>query len=234
MNKISIENLRFEDMSLKSDSGRQIFANVNFELPLNRIVWVRGQSGAGKSTLMKILAGLTPVSGGRFLFNGVVVNNMSFEEFLPYRLNIGYSFDFGGLINNRTIASNLSLPLEYHHSSDTNTIPARINKYVERFKLEDVVGERPSAIVGGLRKAVCVVRAFVADPELLVLDDPSVGLRPHAVQALIDLINEKRKAGIAKHIFIASEDERFMKNFETTTLIVRDQNLFFADQELAA
>ena len=63
---------------------------------------------------MRLLAGLEQPTRGAYLINGKNVGEMSFEESLPYRLAIGYGYDYGGLIHNRTLKDNVLLPLIYH------------------------------------------------------------------------------------------------------------------------
>jgi ABC-type lipoprotein export system ATPase subunit len=135
---------------------------------------------------------------------------MTFEEFLPLKLNMGLSFDFGGLIHNRDLRGNLSLPLEYHKFGSDKQIDEQINKYLDAFNLTSVAHERPSSVVGGVRKAVCVARAFVHDPQVLFLDDPTTGLRGETKSRLKLMVQEARKKG--QTVIIATEDSAFMKD----------------------
>ncbi len=109
-----VESVEFRNMAFAYDDDAQFFDDVNFSFPTETVVWIRGESGAGKSSLLKIMAGLEVPTYGKYMINGKDVGDMSFEEFLPYRLGIGFSFDIGGLINNRTLFDNLMLPIMYH------------------------------------------------------------------------------------------------------------------------
>jgi ABC-type transporter Mla maintaining outer membrane lipid asymmetry ATPase subunit MlaF len=193
---------------------------------------VRGKSGGGKSVLVKVLNGLLTLTAGKYLVNGEDACRMDFEEFKPYRLNIGYSFDYGGLINNRTIHSNLALPLEYHAAADFFENEKQVEKYIDFFGLHEVMHDRPSAVVGGLRKAACVARAFVTEPEMLLLDDPTTGLRIGMIEKMRDLILEKKASGQLKHVFVATEDERLFQGMKPTIIEVRDSKLFLVEKSV--
>lgn len=222
----------FEMKDLKFTFGQQtIFENVNVELPPNKVVWIHGASGSGKSVFAKLLCGLVQASEGRYSINGEDVNEMSFEEFLPLRMNIGYSFDFGGLINNRTILQNIKLPLEYHHAADPVEADKRVKEMVELFNLDSVLHQRPATIPGAFRKAACVARAFVMNPEMLVLDDPTAGLRGEQKKKLKDLIRSRRHEGSLKHVFVVTEDNEFIGDLFDEVILVKNNTIELFDYE---
>jgi ABC-type transporter Mla maintaining outer membrane lipid asymmetry ATPase subunit MlaF len=230
MKRQPIETLQFQNMSVVSNGGKVLLENVNLALPMGRVVWFRGASGSGKSLLVKILSGLMNWNGGRYLINGQSVGEMDFEDFKPYALNIGYSFDFGGLLNNRTVRSNLLLPLDYHRAATPVENRQVVDEIMSHFELTEVADERPSAIVGGLRKATCVARAFVLDPQLLLLDDPTVGLRTGLVEQLKKIIVARQHSGSLRHVFVATDDLAFMKSFDPVIVTVRDCQLLIENQ----
>ena len=125
---MKIESLKFEGVSFSHEGQEIIVQNVEFDFPMNEILWVKAEEGAGKSSLLQVLAGLQIPQSGKYLINGENVVEMSFEEFLPYRLKIGYSFDYGGLINNRSLFDNLVLPLLYHKIGTPEEAKSRVDK----------------------------------------------------------------------------------------------------------
>jgi phospholipid/cholesterol/gamma-HCH transport system ATP-binding protein len=108
---MKIESLKFEGVSFTHEGHDAIFRNVDFDFPVNEIIWVKAEEGAGKSSLLQILAGLQVPQSGNFFINGENVGDMSFEEFLPYRMEIGYVLVLGGFISNRTLLYILLLPI---------------------------------------------------------------------------------------------------------------------------
>src|SRR4051812_43440247 len=91
-----IRTLRFENISFIHEGHDPILKNCDFTFPTDRIVWVKSTEGQGKSTLLQILAGLILPQSGSYFLNEDDVVPMSFEEFLPYRQRIGFTFDYGG------------------------------------------------------------------------------------------------------------------------------------------
>ncbi len=207
---MTIQSLKFENLQFGFEGQDPLFEHVDFEFPTGEIVWVKAESGAGRSSLLQILAGLAVPQKGKYLINDQNVAEMSFEEFLPYRLAIGYGFDFGGLIHNRTLQENIILPLVYHKVCSEAEAKERAQFYLQKlggFKLKD---QRPSNVPGGMRKLVCMIRAIITEPQLLLLDDPSVGLGQDTSLKFFDCIHELRKQGKSQHVFISSFDEQLM------------------------
>jgi phospholipid/cholesterol/gamma-HCH transport system ATP-binding protein len=222
---VDIESLRLEDLSFGYPDKDLIFEDVTYDLPTDKIVWISGASGAGKSVILKMLNGFMTPNAGKYLINGQSAGDMSFEEFLPYRLNIGYSFDFGGLINNRTIFQNLLLPLEYHQSRGPVNIAEQVHEFMALFNLLGVGNDRPSGIPGAFRKAACVARAFMLNPQVLLLDDPTTGLRPELRTRLKEVILKKRRDGILRHVFVATDDVEFIKDIADEHLIIKNRKI---------
>lgn len=123
-----------------------------------KIIWLQSSEGAGKSTVLQLMAGLLQPQQGKYLINNENVAEMSFEEFLPYRLSIGYSFDYGGLINNRTIFENIILPLVYHKILPYEEARLQVDGLLKRFELEKFRNQRPAHIPGRVRKVACLLK----------------------------------------------------------------------------
>lgn len=211
---MKIERLRFENLSLQRSEREKLFADLTFDFPLDGVFWIQGATGSGKSTLLRLLAALQEPSSGRYFINRSDVAQMSFEELSPFRLRIGFGFENGGLISNRTIRQNLMLPLFYHRILSALESEARVNEYCRVFRLDGVKDSRPAQVSGGLRKACLVARSLILHPEMLVLDNPSAGLDKSTALGLVDAVQEHRKTKGLRHVFITSDDHEFMRNFD--------------------
>lgn len=217
---MKIKSLKFEGLEFGYPEQDLIFNNVDFDFPVNELVWIKASYGTGRSTLLQLLAGLQQSSKGKYLINDENVSEMSFEEFLPYRMNIGYGFDFGGLINNRTLLENLTLPLEYHKICTRKQAEDRVKEYFDVLGASKFLNQRPSNVPGGMRKLSCLVRAMVTHPQMLLLDDPSVGVGQDTLLKYFDLIYKLRKEGLCQHIFISSYDDKFMGLLEHKEIFI--------------
>jgi ABC-type transporter Mla maintaining outer membrane lipid asymmetry ATPase subunit MlaF len=224
---MKIESLKFEGVSFAHEGQEVVVRNVDFDFPMNQILWVKASEGAGKSTLLQIMAGLQIPQSGQYLINGENVGDMSFEEFLPYRMQMGYSFDYGGLINNRTLLDNLLLPLLYHKALPAKECHERVMDMVKTFDMEKYVNERPAHVPGRVRKLTCLLRSMVMHPQVLLFDDPSVGIGQDSTYVFVDYIHKLRKEGALSHIFISSYDDKFMSLLDYQIVQMDEGQLYF-------
>jgi ABC-type transporter Mla maintaining outer membrane lipid asymmetry ATPase subunit MlaF len=207
---MKIQSLKFEGLTFHHEGQDPLFEQVDFDFPMNEIVWVKASSGSGRSSLLQIMAGLVVPQKGQYLINDVNVAEMSFEEFLPYRTSIGYGFDFGGLLHNRTLLENITLPLAYHKVCSKPQAEDRAAEYLRLLGVHRFANMRPSTVPGGVRKMACLIRALMLEPQVLLLDDPSVGLGQDQILKFFDCVQELRKKDRAQHVFISSFDEQLM------------------------
>ena len=213
-------------MGFNFDShSKPLFSHLNFNFERGESYWIKGSPGCGKSTLLRLLVALNLPTFGDVLINGESIKNLSFEEFLPLRMKIGYSFDLGGLISNRTLRDNLLLPLIYHNMMS----PDQAKQWVEKLALEfDIAADlalRPSRVSGSTKKAAVVARSMVMSPRVLVLDDPTTALSISRVDKLIQLIDEGRTSGQIDYVFFVSEDLNFARKVGTRTIEICNQNI---------
>lgn len=225
MTSPKIEKLRFENVSFKFEGQDAVFENVDFDFPMNQMVWVKAEHGSGRSTLLQILAALQLPTKGNYFINDANIGEMSFEEFLPYRLSIGYGFDMGGLIHNRTLFENLILPLNYHKVLAVPEATERVMSYLREFNLIKYKDQRPSFMPGSARKLACLLRAVILHPQMVLLDDPTVGLPQDTALKFFDLLEALRKQAGLKHLFISSFDEKFMGLIENTEIFIEGGQL---------
>ncbi len=220
-----IDKLQFSNLNFHYDAGTPLFVDVSAHLPEFENVHIVGESGTGKSVFLKLLAGLIMPVSGEYFVNGQSVTEMSFEEFLPYRKRIGYSFDYGGLLANRTIKDNLLLPLQYHGEVSTKEADERVDVMLHRFKLHTQRDRRPAAVSGSIRKTCIIARSLIQHPELLILDDPFIGLDREGVVVLLNTIDDHRKFKGLKHVFFTSRGESVAAKLATTSIKIENQNL---------
>jgi len=243
-----VKSLHFEKLTFHYEGQEPLLKNVDFEFPVSKkeaqdnatvcrmpyksgaassqVVVIRSAQGAGSSTVMQILAGLLTPTLGSYLINGVPVENMSFEEFLPFRLRMGYGFDTGGLLSNRTLFENLVLPLNYHKICSPQDAERRVLALMERFQLIDFKDLRIAYVSASLRKMTVFIRSIIMDPEILFLDDPNIRISKEAQQMYAELLRELINHGSLHTIFLASFDESFFSYFDYTTIYLEEKQLF--------
>lgn len=216
---------QLEGVSFKYPAGNLVFDDVSIDLPIGKIMHVTGPSGHGQSTLLKILALLNAPFAGRIRVNGQPVSEMTFEEFLPWRIEIGYTFEGGGLLANRTLEENLILPHLYHNLSEPDDVKESIRKVAKRFKFDAFLDRRPAMVSGGLRKLITILRPVLLRPSFLLMDDPFSGLDPETARELEKLVLELRSNSEIETIYFTSRDETWPGRLSAQSLWVENGKL---------
>ena len=184
-----IKSLALQDFNFAYKPESPLFLGVNFEFPQSAYVVVRGHApGSGCSTLFQILLGLIEGQTGKYLINNKPLSQMSFDQFLPYRLKLGYSFDQGGLLHNRTLLENLTLPLVYHKVSSFREAQNHALEYINRLGFAQSANLRPSHVQGSLRKMTVLIRSLILSPQILFLDEPTHGLPMAITRSFLNLL----------------------------------------------
>lgn len=211
-----IESIEVRDLSL-SFGETSVFEGLNFKIP-GGFSQLTSQLGSGKSSLLKLFAGLLRPTRGQILINDLDVSDFTFEEWARFRLRIGYSFDFGGLLNNRSLFDNLLLPLHYHNFLDYKEACAHVEELLVRFDLIKEKNLRPSEVTGSQKKAVCVARSLILNPEVLLLDDPTIGLKSSTKEALFAEVESHMENKNLKYVLSASDDPELLARFKGVSI----------------
>ena len=189
----------------------EVFKEINFEINENENVFLFGPSGCGKSSLLNIISGLDEPDGGEISFLNKKLSNNHFD-FL--KKDIGIIFQDHYLISELNTFENIQLK--------SNNISA-INEIFDYFRLDDLKNKYPSQLSNGQKQRVCVARALVNRPKLLVADEPTSYLDRENADLVIDLIIKSSKKFKVSSI-VASHDISFKKKFDNSYTI-KEKNL---------
>jgi ABC-type lipoprotein export system ATPase subunit len=189
----------------------EVFKEINFEINENENVFLFGPSGCGKSSLLNIISGLDKPDGGEISFLNKKLSNNHFD-FL--KKDIGIIFQDHYLISELNTFENIQLK--------TNNISA-INEIFDYFGLKDLKNKYPSQLSNGQKQRVCVARALVNRPKLLVADEPTSYLDRENADLVIDLIIQSSKKFKVSSI-VASHDISFKNKFDYSYTI-KEKNL---------
>ena len=214
MKRQSLESVCFKDLGFSYDNQEKVFAKFTHEFKSGETLFIQGPRGSGKNTFIRLLLGLLSPMEGEYLINGVCVNEFGHDEFDPFRLNIGYSFDVGGLINNQTLYENFRFLLDYHGFQNPSERFDYIVRMMEVFHLDQQKHLRPAFISSSSSKAAGVLRAFALKPEMLILDNPTQGMSMEHIPALVGLIHEHQKEHNLKYVIISSDDQGFIAQLQ--------------------
>jgi len=220
MKRKLIQSFALEKMTFGYPNSEPLFENITIEIPKSKAVWIRSPGGRGKSTLLRLLFGLVVPGSGKLLINGVNVSELSFEEFLEYRLSMGYGFDMGGLLNNKSVYENLILPLQYHKVTDEEDAAERVSQALDMFGMTMSKDLRPFATPGSVRKLTCILRALIHWPQVVFLDDPLTGLKSDNINDLIYYVEESFAKRGLKQVFFTSESPLLADKFKAEELLI--------------
>lgn len=166
---------------------RKAIESLHFKINKGEVVGFLGPNGAGKSTTMKILTGFMAPTSGQSLINGIDV----FEDPIAVKKIIGYLPETPPVYGDMFVSDYLRFVAELKGVSN-NKIPELVEKSLVKTQLTDVQNRLIQNLSKGFRQRVGIAQALVSDPEVLILDEPTVGLDPKQVAEIRELINELR------------------------------------------
>jgi len=159
MEALTVDHLSITFPSSDGAPPLDVLTDISFGLEAQEFVAVLGPSGSGKSTLLRVLAGLLPPTAG----------SAEFCSALPIR--VGLVFQQANLMPWRTVLENITLPLELQGVS-VETACVRAREWVAQVGLQGFEDAWPRDLSGGMAQRVALARALIADPDLLLLDEP--------------------------------------------------------------
>ena len=169
--------------------------NINIEIKRGEFVAVMGPSGCGKSTLLNIVGMLDNPSSGSFWFNGEDVATYGENRLSEIRKqNIGFIFQSFNLIDELTVRENIELALLYHKVSAAER-KSRADAVMERMEIAHRANHMPAQLSGGQQQRVAVARAVVAEPHLILADEPTGNLDSHNGLEVMDLLTQLNQQG---------------------------------------
>ena len=169
--------------------------NVSFTINKGEFVAIMGPSGCGKSTLLNILGLLDNPSGGTYNLLGTEVANLRERERTNYRKgNIGFVFQSFNLIDELNVYENVELPLKYLNISASER-KRRVTEILKRMNISHRAGHYPQQLSGGQQQRVAIARAVVANPQLILADEPTGNLDSRNGKEVMDLLCQLNAEG---------------------------------------
>jgi len=186
--------LRIDGLSVSYDSIR-VLKDVSIRVPRGKMVSIIGANGAGKSTLLKSISGLMKINKGRILYKEQ--NIAGLPAYRIVGLGISQVPEGRQLFAHLTVRDNIHLGA-YHYYKKRNRpeIKERIEQIFQMFPiLEKRSKQIAGTLSGGEQQMLAIARALMSRPELLLLDEPSMGIAPLIVREIFDVIQQLNKSG---------------------------------------
>jgi cell division transport system ATP-binding protein len=200
--------LSFQNVHVSQD-GVPTLQNVSLELNSGDFVYLIGKSGSGKSTFFKSIFAELPIDSGQASVAGYSLNEIKSNEIPFLRRKLGFVFQDFQLLTDRNVEMNLSFVLEAtgHHDSVENA--ARIERVLAQVGMSHAEHKRVHKLSGGEQQRICIARAILNNPVLLLADEPTGHLDPEVSLEIMSLFQQLNKQGTA--ILMASHDYNTMR-----------------------
>ena len=183
-------------MCIRDSSGYgniQVLKNINLNVRSGNLTTVIGPNGAGKSTLLRTISGLTEISKGTIIVDGVNICNLRPDEIV--QLGIIHVPEGRMILSRLTVRENLIMGS--FKRKDDGQIKNDFEKVLEMFPiLSERINQFGGTLSGGEQQMLAIGRGIMARPKLLMLDEPSLGIAPIVVEQIFDMIKEIQKEGV--------------------------------------
>ena len=202
--------ISFNQVHKRFPGGYEALKNVSFDVAAGEMVFVTGHSGAGKSTLLNLIAAIEHPNSGSVIVNGQNVSTLKGRA-LPYlRRNLGLIFQDHKILFDRNVFDNVMLPLQicgFDHRESVKRTRAALDK-VSLLQREK---SNPIALSGGEQQRLCIARAIVNRPSILLADEPTGNLDTDYANDIMDIFKSFHQVGVT--LLIASHDESIPRQF---------------------
>ncbi|EIL93609.1 MULTISPECIES: ABC transporter ATP-binding protein [Rhodanobacter] len=174
-------------------NGKTIFDALDMDIPRGKVTAIMGPSGTGKTTLLKHITGQMRADAGSIHVGGRNVAGLSREELYKLREGVGYLFQNSALLTDFDVFENVAFPLRQHTKLPEVLIRNLVLLKLQAVGLRGAARLMPNELSGGMARRVALARAIVFDPQLILYDEPFVGLDPVALNQVLKLIRTLNK-----------------------------------------
>jgi len=174
----------------------EVLREIDLSLAKGETLFIMGSAGSGKSVLVKTAAGIALPTAGEVLYRGKSFARMGEREEAAFRKSSGFVFQEAALWANQTLYDNLALPARLHRPDwGKAELDRAVRRAAELVGYDQDLYVRPVELSLGERKLIGLARAFVLDPELLFMDDPTSDLDEGSASRVIDLVAALKERG---------------------------------------
>jgi cell division transport system ATP-binding protein len=210
--------ISFSHVSKRYSGGHQALHDVSFSIDSGELVFVTGPSGAGKSTLLKLLVAIERPSSGSIIVNGQNVGALNPRAVPFMRRNFGIVFQDHKLLFDRSVFENVALPLQIS-GLPRRDAARRVRAALDKVGLLNYESALPITLSGGEQQRLCIARAIVHRPAILLADEPTGNLDAAYAQEIGELIRSFNQVGVTA--IIATHDESLLARLVPRVISLR-------------
>lgn len=202
------------DVAKKYSLGKQevvALDRVNLEIEAGEFAAIAGPSGSGKSTLLNLIGCIDTPDKGNIIINGTDVSTQTPDQLADYRAHtVGFIFQTFNLLPVLSAVENVEYPLLQRKDVSKRERQERVRHFLDVVGLEKFSGHRPNELSGGQRQRVAIARALVADPRIVLADEPTANLDHQTGEGILALMKEINRSAGTTFIF-STHDPKVMK-----------------------
>lgn len=196
--------------------------DITFKVEPGEFVFLTGPSGAGKTTLIKLILREFPQTSGSIILDGTNYEKISSKEILNLRRKIGVVFQDFKLLDDRTVFENVAITLEVL-GRDKKLINEHVREILKLVGLEEREHLFPAQLAGGELQRVCIARAVVGNPKILIADEPTGNLDPATSWQIVKLLKKINKFGTT--ILMATHNVDVVNSLSERLIVINQGKL---------
>ena len=212
--------ISFKNVNKRYPDGFNALKNIVFTVESGEMVLVTGHSGAGKSTLLRLIAAIELPSFGSVIVNGQDTRQLK-KSAIPFlRRNIGLVFQDHKILFDRNVFENVLLPLQIG-GFDIKVAARRVRAALDKVGLLKREKAYPITLSGGERQRLCIARAVVHRPSILIADEPTGNLDVDYARDIMDMFKSFHQVGVT--VLIATHDATLLEDRKQYRILALDQ-----------
>ena len=214
--------IEFSDVTKRYPGGHEALSGISLTIERGDLVFLTGHSGAGKSTLLKLIAAIERPTSGVVMVSGQNLNRIR-RPALPYfRRNLGLIFQDHKLLYDRSVFDNVLLPLHIQGMSGSDAAK-RVRAALDKVGLLKKERARPITLSGGEQQRLCIARAIVSRPPLLLADEPTANLDEDYAHDIMDMFRAFNQVGVT--VVVSTHDLALVTRYGGRTINLADGRL---------
>ncbi len=214
--------IRFEHVVKRYPGSRDVLKGVTFEVSAGEFICLTGQSGAGKSTIFKLIAAIERPTAGTVLVHNQNIGRLGPRSVPFLRRQLGLVLQDHRLLFDRSVFDNVMLPLQVA-GMDRREAARRCRAALDKVGLLDREKSNPVTLSGGEQQRVCLARAVVNRPALLIADEPTASLDTDYATDILRIFQDFHRVGVT--VLVATHDESLVASYAGRVLRLADGGL---------
>ncbi len=201
--------ISFNQVCKRYPNGFDALKNIGFTLEAGEMALITGHSGAGKSTLLRLIAAIERPTSGSIIVNGQNVSTIKSGAIPFLRRNLGMVFQDQKILFDRTVFDNVLLPLQIS-GFGSRAATGRVRAALDKVGMLDKEKARPITLSGGEQQRLCIARAIVNRPSILIADEPTSNLDADYARDIMGMFKSFHQVGVT--VLIATHDVELLGN----------------------